>query len=407
MRGNFQKEEIRSKNKLHRKVSRLDKYYLPSPFSSEDFRFYPKERDWKAIRNHVSSVLLYITNNCNSSCRICYQESKIGDRGGEMEKERIQKVLDRIGKNKRVTLIGGEPTVRDDLFEIIRMVKEKGHEPEIFTNGLKLSDIKYVKKLKEAGIERVYISLDGFEEEIYEKMRGDASQLKAKLLALRNLEAMEMSTVIASVIGKDINEDQIESLIEFGLDSIRESTDHIDGLLFYGLTDTGRCELREHETSTVELLKLLKEETNGQVVPEYLIETKKLALNISRLMNKLNMPLNFGSGGLIGLYEPGSIEPCFPLEKIIGLNDLLERGDIFRFGLESLKTGKIRKMLGNFISGSKIIDSISQGNLFLGIGGVNNPSSHTSRMTGTIGLEASPNDKIMVNTTSFRDLESA
>jgi|GEM_PF-5375034 len=394
----IQRTEKENEYLLHEKEFWLGDSYLPSPFSSQDFRFCLEKSDWEAIKRHISSIMLYITNDCNSSCSICYRKSKIGDGSKEMSKEKIDEVLDKIGKNKRVTLIGGEPTVREDIFEIIKMVKKKGHSPEIFTNGLKLSDIKYVKKLKEAGVNRVYLSFDGFREEIYEKMRGDGSQIKAKLLALRNLEAFEINTVVSSVIAKDINEDQIEPLIEFCLDSIREGTSHIDGLLFYGLTNTGRCNLEGHQISAKELLKLMQKETEGQVTSDYLMETKKLALNISRIMNKLNLPLNFGTGGFIGIYEPGSIKPFVPFQKIKKLNKLIEGGKKLGFGLEVLKTKKLRRMLWKFLSGSGVIKSITApGAIFLGAGGITSPSSHKPRMTGTVGLGQGPGNKIMVN----------
>jgi MoaA/NifB/PqqE/SkfB family radical SAM enzyme len=60
-------------------------------------------------------------------------------------------------KKKPIVLFGGEPTVRDDLKLIIKTIKDSGNFPQLFTNGLKLSEENYLKELIKS--ELTYICL--------------------------------------------------------------------------------------------------------------------------------------------------------------------------------------------------------------------------------------------------------
>ena len=69
-----------------------------------------------------------------------------------------------------VQLFGGEPTVRDDLFEIIALARKYGLKPHVTTNGLRLADEEYCKKICEARV-GMRFAFDGFSPDIYEKLR--------------------------------------------------------------------------------------------------------------------------------------------------------------------------------------------------------------------------------------------
>ena len=66
-----------------------------------------------------------------------------------------------------VNLFGGEPTVRDDMFEIIEIGRKHGVDTQITTNGLRLADEEYCRKLCEAGV-GLRLSFDGRTRDIYE-----------------------------------------------------------------------------------------------------------------------------------------------------------------------------------------------------------------------------------------------
>jgi MoaA/NifB/PqqE/SkfB family radical SAM enzyme len=110
--------------------------------------------------------------------------------------DEIKSVLRKVGKGKRIVLMGGEPTIREDLPEIIKLIRKSGNYPILYTNGLKLADISYVKKLKKAGLKQVIITLDGFDPKVTETLRGNKNEYLLKILALKNLEAEIILTLI-------------------------------------------------------------------------------------------------------------------------------------------------------------------------------------------------------------------
>ncbi|MCD6221166.1 radical SAM protein [bacterium] len=165
----------------------------------------------------TQSIFFLITQKCNANCPICYDKEWVRGRE-DMDIRFIQNKLKKF-KNKDVYLSGGEPTVREDLPQIIRLIKESRNLPGIITNGLKLADEGYLRRLLDCGLEKVYISFDGFREDIYEILRGDAKQYWIKLKALENLKKANVRTIILATIVKGINDDQIPVLVKYCTDN--------------------------------------------------------------------------------------------------------------------------------------------------------------------------------------------
>jgi uncharacterized radical SAM superfamily Fe-S cluster-containing enzyme len=176
--------------------------------------------------------MLNITNRCNAFCKICITNSSPYDFSQELSKEEILSILKRIGKGKRVVLIGGEPTVREELTDIIKLIKASGNQPELFTNGIKLASFEYTKKLKDAGIKRVYLSFDSLKENYYEIMNGNRNLLWFKLLALKNLNLLKIDTVIAMRVVKNLNIEDVEPILNLCINSVKRKGT-IRGIIFH------------------------------------------------------------------------------------------------------------------------------------------------------------------------------
>ena len=116
-----------------------------------------------------TNVLLFLTHGCNSHCTICY-DTFLCKKREDMSLEIIENTL-KMYKNKIFYLFGGEPTTREDLPEIIRLVKSYGHQCVLFTNGLKLADKRYLTELMSAGLDYVNFSFDGFNKRVYDKRK--------------------------------------------------------------------------------------------------------------------------------------------------------------------------------------------------------------------------------------------
>jgi hypothetical protein len=118
----------------------------------------------------ISSI--QITMRCNSKCSYCDIWKLKGD-----SKPMPLNTLEEIFTSLRnlgvriVSLTGGEPLMRDDLSEIIRLARHYGLQSHICTNGISLTKKKAIE-LAKVGISSIILSLDTLNPEIYEKHRG-------------------------------------------------------------------------------------------------------------------------------------------------------------------------------------------------------------------------------------------
>lgn len=120
----------------------------------------------------VTNLRISVTNACNYSCFFCHREGHEIN-GGEMNPEEIGRLVRLLVRKgvKTVKITGGEPLTRKDLEEIIQRIKEAGvEEISMVTNGWFLSD--RACSLKEAGLDRVNISLHSLRREVYRKITG-------------------------------------------------------------------------------------------------------------------------------------------------------------------------------------------------------------------------------------------
>lgn len=111
-----------------------------------------------------------ITAKCNLSCRHCRGTSK-----EELSTERAKKLIDEIAELKPswVIIEGGEPLLREDLFELLGLIQQKQLEAHLITNGMLLTP-KILTALKQLGV-RVMISIDGATPATYEAIRSGAN----------------------------------------------------------------------------------------------------------------------------------------------------------------------------------------------------------------------------------------
>jgi len=111
-----------------------------------------------------------ITAKCNLSCRHCR-----GFPEGELSTEGARKLIAEIAELKPgwVIVEGGEPLLRDDLFELLGLMRQRQLEVHLITNGMLLSP-QIITALKRLGT-RVMISIDGTTKITYEAIRNGAS----------------------------------------------------------------------------------------------------------------------------------------------------------------------------------------------------------------------------------------
>lgn len=133
---------------------------------------------WRQNKGYVPKyVELLVTSECNSRCVMCnvWKLSKnnpeiIRDELSTTEIKNLLKELSMIGA-KELCLSGGEPTLREDLIEIIKTAKKEGFSVELITNG-SLIDRRLANQLIECNVDKIAFSIDSPTPNTHDKIRG-------------------------------------------------------------------------------------------------------------------------------------------------------------------------------------------------------------------------------------------
>lgn len=204
--------------------------------------------------NHLQTaccVLIDITERCNQHCPYCFARAELdGEHAGEPILQELEKKLDlllEVGEEERpfnIQLSGGEPTVREDLPEIISMAKEKGFEyVQINSNGRRLArEAGYARTLKRAGASVIFMQFDGTNDEIYKVMRGEPL-FEEKKQAVENCRKAGLPVTLVPTIAKNVNLDNIGDMMQFLLDNISV----VKGIHFQPVSFFGRHPDPKHD----------------------------------------------------------------------------------------------------------------------------------------------------------------
>lgn len=226
---------------------------------------------------HKSSTVLGIidvTNRCNLRCPICFAHAGAAGYLYEPSFEQIRDMMKNLLNNLPIKtpalqLSGGEPTVRDDLPEIIEMAHDSGFvHVEVNSNGIKLAEsLDYCMKLKKANLSTIYLQFDGITPEPYLVARG-FDLLEIKKRAVENLrKAGFRSVVLVPVLVKGVNDKQVGDIIRYAV----ENKDVVRAINFQPVSITGRInkEKRDQMRITIpDLMELTAEQTDGLIKQE-------------------------------------------------------------------------------------------------------------------------------------------
>lgn len=211
-------------------------------------------------------VLLELTNHCNLRCPVCFasagetpvKEPSLADIGRQFD------MLMAHGGPFNIQLSGGEPTMRDDLPEIIRLGREKGFSFfQLNTNGLRLArEPGYAEALKTAGLNTVFLQFDSVTDDVYLALRGRAL-MREKEAAIANCAAAGLGIVLVPVIARGVNEEQVGEVLRYGL----AHAPAVRGVHFQPVSYFGRCALdRPAKPITIpKMLALIEEQTGGMM----------------------------------------------------------------------------------------------------------------------------------------------
>jgi radical SAM protein with 4Fe4S-binding SPASM domain len=113
---------------------------------------------------------LALTYRCNNDCAHCYNARPRDF--AELDTAHWKAVIDRAWEVgiPHIVFTGGEPTLRVDLPELVAYAESKGQITGLNTNGRRLSDPAYVRRLVDAGLDHVQITLESHDPAIHDQM---------------------------------------------------------------------------------------------------------------------------------------------------------------------------------------------------------------------------------------------
>ena len=191
-------------------------------------------------------VLLELTNRCNLNCPVCFASA------GQKQPKDLS--LTEIGKQYdllmerggpfNIQLSGGEPTVRDDLDQVIALGREKGFSFfQLNTNGIRIAkEAGYAAYLAKAGVSVVFLQFDGLDDGIYHTLRG-ADLLETKLRAIDHCKAAGLPVVLVPTVAPGVNDHALGDILRFAM----SRAPHIRGVHIQPISYFGRCGLEAPE----------------------------------------------------------------------------------------------------------------------------------------------------------------
>ena len=198
------------------------------------------EGDFTVDNDHACLAVVEVTSDCNLSCSYCFASS--GPGGTHRPFEEVVGLFETVidsGGPRPIQLSGGEPTVREDLPELVEAAHDMGFEHvQINTNGIKLAEeAGYAARLVDAGVTAIYLQFDGLQSATYEAIRGvDLSSTKRE--AIEVCREAGLSVVLVPTVVPGTNDHEMGDIVRYAL----ENLDVVKSVNFQPVAHFGRYE---------------------------------------------------------------------------------------------------------------------------------------------------------------------
>ena len=168
-----------------------------------------------------------VTKGCNLRCIHCRATATELMSPADLPTKKALNIISQIADfgSPILVLSGGEPLYRQDIFELAEYATSRGLRTALATNGtLVTKDI--AEKIKNAGIKRVSISLDGSDAITHDTFRGIPGAFEAAVYGMRNLQELGVSVQINTTIARH-NAHQLPDVLDAGAPPGRRCVAHL------------------------------------------------------------------------------------------------------------------------------------------------------------------------------------
>jgi uncharacterized radical SAM superfamily Fe-S cluster-containing enzyme len=223
-------------------------------------------------KSHTVLGIIDVTNRCNMACPVCFAHAGILNYVYEPSYAQVVDMIKLLRNNKpwacnALQFSGGEPTLRNDLPELVAEAKKAGiRHVEVNTNGLRLAeDIDYFKRLLDAGVSTFYLQFDGLDEEIYRKTRARTDLVPVKQKVLENARKLGLESIVLVVtLARGVNDKELGTIVRYAV----ENHDVVRCINIQPISMAGRArkeEMRKMRITVPDAIKLIEEQTNGKI----------------------------------------------------------------------------------------------------------------------------------------------
>ena len=223
-------------------------------------------------KNHTALLNIVVTNRCNLSCWYCFFYA---DKVGYVYEPSIDEIRNQVRQVKKqnvtiaVQLTGGEPLMRDDLVDVIKVLKEEGvRHIQLNTEGVAIAEVylenpdlavKWVRDLREAGVNTVYLSFDGVTPKTNPK---NHYEIPFIFDAFR--KAGMTSVVLVPTVIKTVNDHELGKIVEFAA----RNRDIVRSVNFQPVSLVGRLRMSDVNRFRItipDVINLVEEQTRGMI----------------------------------------------------------------------------------------------------------------------------------------------
>ncbi len=156
------------------------------------------------------------TKKCNLYCQHCYRESGIEEATeGELTTTEGFKLIDDMVKAgfKLLILSGGEPLLRDDIFDLVKKSKQAGMIPAMGTNGTLVTK-EVARELKNSGLRGIAISVDSLDAAYHDEFRGVKGAFNLTQTGIENALSEGLRVQINLTLTEK-NQDVFEDMVDY------------------------------------------------------------------------------------------------------------------------------------------------------------------------------------------------
>ncbi|MGQ9706305.1 MAG: radical SAM protein [bacterium] len=268
-------------------------------------------------------VSFAITRRCNLKCIHCYSESVDKPHPNELTTDEAKTLIDQIARSGARLLIfdGGEPLMRDDVYELIRYASTVGLRPLLGTNATLIDD-DIARRLKEAGLRAMAVSLDGDNAKTHDDFRGENGSFNTTIEGIKCAIRANIPFQIGPCISKN-NKGLLKPIVELarGLGAV--------AIEVFDFIASGRgLEYKQYELSKDERRDLVREIISFQReddeltyrcigVPEFWVEVEKTVPEDEVITKFVRSCCGAGIRYACIMYD-GTVYPCMVLQKPAG-----------------------------------------------------------------------------------------